>query len=261
MRVMTCNIRTSLAPDGDNDWQHRRDLCLEVIRARAPDVLALQEVSEQQFRDFKSALSSYQSHQMREGAGQNQPVNAIFFRHDIFELRSAAGYWLSRTPHVSGSRDWGSIHVRLANWVQLREQSTRRELRLINTHLDVVSDIARYRQAKVIAADTRSFPNAFPQVLTGDLNADLDSPAVKHLRSAGWVDAWSHVQPEVPSGHTYHAFAGQHYEHVDEGRIDYIFTRGAIEATQVEIVKDSSLTGSYPSDHYFLAADLAFRGD
>lgn len=33
MRVMTCNVRTSLADDGPDHWSLRRDFCIKVIRA------------------------------------------------------------------------------------------------------------------------------------------------------------------------------------------------------------------------------------
>jgi hypothetical protein len=39
MKILTCNVRCIEAKDGDNAWEHRKDLCAEVIRSRAPDLI------------------------------------------------------------------------------------------------------------------------------------------------------------------------------------------------------------------------------
>ncbi len=41
--LMSFNIRTRSANDGENDWQNRRRFVLERIRASSPDLLGLQE--------------------------------------------------------------------------------------------------------------------------------------------------------------------------------------------------------------------------
>ena len=45
MRVMTCNVRTSLADDGLDNWSRRRDFCLDVIRAQSADLLGFRKYS------------------------------------------------------------------------------------------------------------------------------------------------------------------------------------------------------------------------
>ena len=48
MRVMTCNVRTSLANDGEDHWSLRRDFCLNVIRGQSADLLGFQELPRDQ---------------------------------------------------------------------------------------------------------------------------------------------------------------------------------------------------------------------
>lgn len=258
MRVMTCNIRTSHAPDGENGWNYRGAFCMEVIRAREPSIFAMQEVSHVQFQDFQEAFPDYATYLLRDGSERDTPTNTIFYQRDAFELVSASGYWLSATPHIQGSRAWGSLYVRLANWMRLVERSSGRELRLINTHLDIAGDLARYRQALVIDQDAQAYPDDYPQILTGDMNAYPDSAAIQAYRSAGWQDAWEEVHGDVPAGFTYHGFNGPEFENPDMGRIDYVLLKGPLAASHVEVVRDHNLTGHYPSDHYFVVADVEY---
>lgn len=256
MRVMTCNIRTSHAPDGENGWPYRGAFCMEVIRARDPSIFGMQEVSQAQFRDFTQAFPDYGSRAFRDGSERDSPTNAIFYHRDTFEVASGGGYWLSATPHVSGSRGWGSLYVRLAHWLRLVERTTGRELRVINTHLDIAGDLTRYRQAVVVNQDTQAYADEYPQILTGDMNAYPDSAAIQAYRSAGWQDTWEQVHGETPSGFTYHGFDGPDFENPEMERIDYVLVRGPLAAKNVEVVRDHNLTGHYPSDHYFLVADI-----
>ncbi len=258
MRIMTCNIRTSHAPDGENGWDHRGAFCMEVIRAREPSIFGLQEVSQLQFSDLIQAFPDYAAHQFRDGSQRDSPTNAVFYQRDTFDLLSSSGYWLSTSPHVRGSRAWGSLYVRLANWTRLIERTSGRELRLINTHLDIAGDLTRYRQAIVINEDTQGYPDDYPQILTGDMNAAPDSAAIRAYKSAGWQDAWEQVHGDIAAGFTYHSFKGTQFENPDMARIDYVLVRGPLAATQVEVLHDHNLTGHYPSDHYFLVADVEY---
>jgi endonuclease/exonuclease/phosphatase family metal-dependent hydrolase len=43
----------------------------------------------------------------------------------------------------------------------------------------------------------------------------------------------------------------------NRGSIDFILTRGPIETRSWRIIRDSK-DGRYPSDHYFVAAQVAF---
>ncbi|MCA1809455.1 MAG: endonuclease/exonuclease/phosphatase family protein, partial [Lentisphaerae bacterium] len=103
MRILTCNIRYFGARDGENSWNYRRDLCAEVIRSRAPDVICFQEMCTQQFMDLSAALPGYQAYGMTDSPVGRHPKNCIFYLTQMFDLITAGGYWLSATPHVPGS--------------------------------------------------------------------------------------------------------------------------------------------------------------
>ena len=258
MRIMSCNIRYFGGNDGPNHWTHRKQLCLDVIRSREPDLICCQEVWLEQMDDLVAGLGGYGAYGMPDESTGANPVNPIFYRRDSFHCVGAAGYWLSRTPHVAGSSDWQSACVRVANWVRLRDRGTGVQFRVVNTHLDHVSQAAREGQARVICADAAAYPEAFSQLLTGDMNCDARSAAIQIFRDAGWADTYAAVHGTQDPGFTYHGFQGAAHES-ELGKIDWIFSRGALEVHGAEVVTEQR-EGRYPSDHYFISADVEPRG-
>jgi len=256
IRVMSCNVRCYGAQDGPNHWDRRKDVCVEVMLSRTPHVICCQEVWAPQFADLCARLDGYAHHGMVDTATGGDPVNTIFYRRDRFRLISAGGYWLSRTPHVAGSSDWESRCIRLANWVRLEDRDSGRELRVVNTHLDHVSQRAREEQARVINEDAAAYPPDYAQVLAGDMNAGASNGAIAIFKGAGWRDACEGFSEAGPDVRTFHAFGTK------EGpaeRIDWIFLRGPLRATAAEVVRDTP-DGRYPSDHYFVVAEVELGG-
>lgn len=254
MKILTCNIRYFGAADGDNRWEKRRDLCARVITSRSPDVVCLQEAWRQQLADLEAALPDFACFGMVDEPLGANPVNAVFYRRDRLRVLSQGGFWLSETPHVTGSSSWDSACVRLANWLRLQERGTGSQFRVVNTHLDHVSQPAREGQAQVLVEDAAAYPQDYPQVLTGDLNCGAGNAAIALLEQEGWADTWAAAHGKADPGPTFHAFEGLAYRG-DHGKIDWIFTRGRVRVTGAEIIDDSE-GARYPSDHYFVGADL-----
>lgn len=252
IRVMTCNVRCYGAQDGQNHWDVRKEVCTQVMLSRDPDVICCQEVWEPQYADLRAMLPGYAAYGIADAPTGRHVVNALFWRRDRFGLLCGSGYWLSRTPHVPGSKSWDSDCIRLANWARLEQKETGRELRVINTHLDHVSQPAREGQARVINEDAAAYPPDYPQVLAGDMNASASNPAIAILKDAGWLEACEGFPAAGADQCTFHGF-GMAQRHTE--RIDWIFTRGPVKATSAEIVRDMP-GGRYPSDHYFVLADL-----
>ena len=254
MNILTCNIRYFGAKDGDNGWTHRKELCARVIRSQSPDVICFQEMWAEQFTDLAAAFGDFETFGMVDEPTGRHPMNAIFYRGDAFRRISAGGYWLSQTPHLPGSRSWGSACVRLANWVRLQDRATGIELRVVNTHLDHVSQLARENQARLIVEDSAAYPVDYPQLLTGDMNADYANASIEVFRRGGWSDTYAAVHGTEDPGHSFHGFLGPAFVS-DIGKMDWIFARGAVAVTAAEVITDSE-NGRYPSDHFFVAATV-----
>jgi len=256
MRILTCNIRGASAPDGENNWPYRNELCADVIRACAADIICFQEMQGDQFDYFHPRLADYDRHAMPDEETEHNPLNAIFYRKDAFTRIAAGGYWLSETPEAARSSSWDSACIRWANWLRLVESESGVEFRVVNTHLDHISQKAREGQARVICLDCSTHPDAYPQILTGDMNCDAGNRAIALFEEAGWRDTYTAVHGPAEPGHTFHQFLGRAYTS-DTGKMDWVFTRGNVAATGAHVVRDAK-DGRYPSDHFFVTADVAF---
>lgn len=256
MRVMSCNIRYLNDKDGDHAWAFRRELLARTIRSRDPDLIGFQECWRAQLDYLLDALPGYDWFGICDTIDNERPMNAMFWRRDAFKLVSPGGFWLSETPHISGSSSWNSACVRFVNWLRLKQTTDGREFRFINTHLDHKSAPARDQQARLIVEDAAAYPVEYPQILTGDMNETRDKPGIGRFLAAGWQDTHRCVHGDSPDPCTIHKFKGEHCE-PPHRKIDWIFTRGPLCATAAEVVRDHD-GPLYPSDHYFLSTDLTF---
>ena len=252
MKILTCNLRGFGKGDGLDAWSHRKEWCIEVIRSQTPDIICFQEM--EQIADMIAAFPDYVTYAMADEPDGRRPMNSIFYRRESYETISAGGYWLSETPHVSGSKSWDSVCVRLANWVRLIDRATGQEFRVVNTHLDHIGQDAREQQAQLIVEDSAAYPEDYPQILTGDMNCDATNPAIDTFKTAGWTDTYGTIHGTEDPGHTFHEFLGPNYQ-TDLGKIDWIFTRGKVQTVDAAVITDSR-NNRFPSDHYFISATM-----
>jgi endonuclease/exonuclease/phosphatase family metal-dependent hydrolase len=245
-------------------------LCFEVIRAQQPDLVCLQEILREPMADLGKAFPGFGSFGF-EGPEMDARLtgyhgiakNPILFSRDRYEFVSAGCFWLSETPHLPGSLSWESARARHVNWVRLRDRASRRQLRVLSTHLDHVSQRAREEQMKMILAEAALYAPEFPQLLGGDLNAGATNPVLKLALDAGWTNTQTAAPGPRDDGNTTHGFLGEQRTPKAEaarkrGPVDFILTRGPVSTRAWKIIRDSR-DGRYPSDHYFIAATLAFN--
>lgn len=264
-KVLSCNIRVALPEDEAKGvgWPQRKAICIEVIKKQKPHIICLQEVLKIQAEDLKKAFPKFQllgfdgpemdAH--KEGY-HGIAKNPIMFSTERYELINAGGYWLSETPLVAGSKSWDTARARHANWVRLKDKTSGKEFRVVNLHLDHVSGKAKIEGAKMVVEESAQYQIDFPQLLTGDFNTRFDSEVFKAVRGHGWKESYETVHGAGEAGHTGHEFQGVKYDKAaTKGRIDYIWYRGDIKPTAAAVVKDA-VGGKYPSDHFFLGAEL-----
>jgi endonuclease/exonuclease/phosphatase family metal-dependent hydrolase len=255
MHVLCSNVRCSTGKDGDNIWANRKQVCVDVMRAQDPAIICCQEVLEDQFADLSAGLPEFDSFGMADEPHSLDVVDVIFYRRGLFRRVSAGGHWLSQTPHIPGSKSWDSDCIRLCNWLRLVETASGKEFRVVNTHLDHISQLARENQARLINEDAAAYEAAYPQILTGDMNAIASNAAIVSFKAAGWADTYEAVHGQDTPGNSFHRFMGPAFP-AQVGKIDWIFVRGAVRTLSARIVTDT-INGRYPSDHYFVSADIA----
>jgi len=262
LKILSCNIRVDVAEDGQagNGWNDRKELCADVMRAQNADLICLQENTNAQYADLRHGLAEFDSFGLQNPALEFSPNNAIFYKRSRFELASAGGFWLSEMPHVAGSVSWGSARPRFVNWVDLKEHRSGRKLRMWNLHLDHIGESAREEQARVFVEGAQVYGNDFPQLVAGDFNCDASNTAIEIVKAGGWLDTYTAMHGPEDPGFTYHAFLGPGFAESRPpentiGKIDFIFCRGPVKTLTAEIIRDSR-DGRYPSDHYFISAEV-----
>lgn len=264
-RVLSANIRVALEEDETKGlgWSSRKSICLNIIKNRKPDIICLQEVLKVQAEDFRAFFPDFQLFGFDGPEMDAHPTgyhgiakNPILFSKDRYELIAGGTYWLSETPLVAGSKSWETARARHANWVRLKDRKTGQEFRVVNLHLDHVSQAAKIQQAKMVVDESAQYLPDFPQVLTGDFNTRYTSEVFSSVRAGGWKEAFESLYGEKEVGYTGHEFQGMNYEKgKDKGRIDFIWYRGKVKPVTAEVVRDEA-GGVYPSDHFFVQSDL-----
>ena len=269
-RVMTCNIRITGLPADERDgvrWDDRKEVMIDCIRRYDPDIIMMQEViydsyayCREQFADyFPFGFEGPEMDPYEEGyhlIGKN----VIFFRRDRYDFVSAGCYWLSLDPLTGGSISWGTNRARHCNWVRVIDRQTGRTIRLLDTHLDHKEEQAKVEQARMIVHEAAQYGDDFPQILCGDFNSRKDTEQVRWFMSNGWHDAYDEMHGGAEFGYTAHAFKGDNRPYrPNHGRIDYILTHGDVRILSCEVLKDR-VGDVWPSDHYFMLAELEVRG-
>jgi endonuclease/exonuclease/phosphatase family metal-dependent hydrolase len=273
--VMSFNIRYGSAADGENHWDHRKDLVCDVIRDREPDIVGLQEALAFQIEQILGAVPDYGViGEGRDGVDRGE-YSAILYRRDRFVVGDHETFWLSDTPEVP-SQHWGNACVRICTWGRFVERfSGGRAFYVYNTHLDHVSQASREKSVRLIMerASERRHPD--PVVLTGDFNAGEDNPAVRYLVGGATrasatlvsaddaqgkdatplrlVDSFRVLYPDSGGVGTFNGFEGR----TDGDKIDYVFVGPDTEVLHASIVRVHD-EGRYPSDHFPVTARLQF---
>ena len=292
VKVLTFNIRYSEAKDGPNSWPFRKELALETVRDRAPDLLALQEPTGRQWDDFTAAFPAMQG--IFADAQDKGPFPhgvALMFNPARFDMTGQRIFWQSDTPDIPGSisgpNDWGPRPTAVA---RLRDRITGKESVFACTHLDT-NEGCWLPSVQINAREISRFAGGLPVILTGDFNCAAGSPAWKYLTGeAGFRDAWNEAGMPDDGTTTFHEFYGieslpldqpdklrefleasvagwpqfAHYpEHVIRHRnyrIDWVMIRGDWRAISASIDTRKGANGRCASDHWAVEAILEGSG-
>ena len=264
-KIVTANIRVALPEDDAKGlgWGDRKEFCIKVLKAQKADIIGFQEVLKVQADDLKKAFPDYMllgfdgpEMDTHKTGYHGVAKNPILFKKSRYELNGAGTYWLSETPNIGGSLAWETARARHANYLRLKDNKTGTEFRIVNTHLDHITQAAREKQVEAIMKECEQYPDDFIQILTGDFNAGVANAVGALLKKDGWKDSYAAIHGENDPGFTGHAFKGDDFPKPGR-KIDFIFSKGDVTALDSKIIKDQ-LNGKYPSDHYFVSAELSF---
>lgn len=249
---MTFNLRFENEFDGENNWEHRRELLVRTILRYRPHVIGTQEGKPSQLGFLSENLTGYRISADSRHWDDTCQYPTLYYFEDSFALVESGEFWLSETPQVHRSKNWDSAFPRMISYSLLEMRHSGLQIWCAVTHLDHISERARIEGAKIIRDWTTSCGE--PAVLVGDFN-DLPGSEVHQILSGPggrYSDSWQALgREENQSSYTHHGFTGI----PGEGRIDWILVTPEFKVLDVLIVHDNE-SGRYPSDHFPYWVDL-----
>ena len=230
------------------------------------DVIGLQEVVAAQLADIRSGTENHQWYGVGRDDGELKgEATPIGWRKSRFELLGKGTFWLSPMPETVGSKGWDAALPRIASWVRLRDLKTKSQFLFLNTHFDHRGKKARAESATLIRRQAKKIANGLPVIITGDLNARLNSqPLVNLLGDAGTNQtdrdaSWSllnardaaKTKDQGPDS-TWNGFK----EIVIGQRIDFVLVSQDVEVVRFETLNPKTEAGRFASDHLPLRAEI-----
>lgn len=253
MRVMTFNLRFETAADGPDQWKYRKEIVLETIWAYQPDLLGTQEVTVPQLEYLASHLVGYEPLIGHRHIDPTCQYPTIFYRPETMVAGPSQEFWLSKTPHVHRSKNWGSAFPRMITFGQFREVDRDWWFYFADTHLDHISASARLNGAEMIRKHFVQL--AQPTILVGDFNDHPGSALHQLLVQNGspFEDTWTRLQRSENEVATQHKFNGE----LIGGRIDWVLITPPFQVKEAIIIT-YNVDGRYPSDHFPYLVELAY---
>ncbi|MEO9476472.1 MAG: endonuclease/exonuclease/phosphatase family protein [Cyclobacteriaceae bacterium] len=253
--MMTYNIRLSLASDGPNAWDNRKENVAGQILFYEPDIFGIQEGLPEQVDYLDSALQEYNFIGVgRDDGARKGEFSAIYFKTDRLKLLQSGTFWLSPTPDKP-SKGWDAAYPRVCTYGQFRDQESKEKFWVFNTHFDHVGDKARKEAAKLILKKIGSLNHeGLPVMLSGDLNLTPDQAAIRML-AAEMKDSRSasKAAPFGPMG----TWNGFDFSSPLDRRIDYIFVSMDVKVNKYAVLTDSRDQKFY-SDHLPVFVEVVF---
>ena len=255
LQVMTFNVRYPSPGDGANVWEQRRDILVETIRLKDPDLVGTQELFYSQGQYIVENLPDYTWFGISRRGNHEDEHMGVFYKRDRLKLVDSGNFWLSETPEVPGSMSWEVSLPRMVTWGLFEIAGTSKRFFLYDTHFPhrEQDEAARLECAKVIAERMKSLPAETPFFLIGDFNAPAGGEVYK-LLTGQLEDAWERAPARQGPEGTFNGWGAS----ADGRRIDWILYRGNVSAQEAETVTHNR-DGRYPSDHCPVFARFVFE--
>ncbi len=243
--VLTINLKHPLT--GLDEAHQRLQMVADLINARQPDVVALQEVikpdNEPSFAEQLATLTGYGWHWE--------------FAYNVPMLFDEGLGVLSRWPvlwHESRELPHLDLVLFTRRVLGARVAWAHGEIQLFCTHMTTDSDEGKKAdQALTIFQFIAEHPTPLPGFLAGDMNAEPDTLAMRFFRgeaehqavTSDLIDSWLVANPGDP-GYTMESYN-------PHKRIDYIYlvpgSEVSAEPLDCELVFTEPVGGVYASDH------------
>ncbi len=262
LKVVTINILFEMA-----QWEQRREILVEGLRAENADLIALQEVK------LPEDHSAWLAQQLNLPYIHLVPYQPSEIKH--IPLYGAA--ILSRYPFSEKAILDLQSQGRKAQYVQIEWQG--KPLIFCNGHYYWYPGPSpeRVKQIELLLKWLGGLPQETPIIAVGDFNGTPDTPAIakmgEHFTSA--YAAYHGQEPEYtcPTPLVWHGWQRKLHSFklnllrnrsfkLWRGTLDYIFINKHLEVKDCRLILNQPLPNSptlYPSDHFGIAALLTAR--
>ncbi len=253
MRVMTFNLRFANPQDGPNRWEFRKELVVETILAYHPDLLGTQEGTVPMLEFLTVHLPGYRPLVEHREVDPTCQYPTIFYRSEAFQTKDSGEFWLSQTPQEHRSKSWDSAFPRMVTYGLFQEIGRDLWFYFINTHLDHISELARFHGSRMIRDHFLSQKK--PMILVGDFNEPPDAQVYRQFigEDSPLRDTWRARHLAGEETPTQHQFNGD----PRGSRIDWILVTPPFLVKEVEIITRNQ-EGRYPSDHFPYLAEVEY---
>lgn len=221
LNLMSFNLRYDNPNDNEDNWHHRKEKVIELIKNYEPAIFGIQEGLSHQVNYMDSCLSNYKYIGVgRDDAKEEGEYSAIFYDTTIINLEEENTFWLSESPD-SISVGWDASMERICTYGLFKNKESGNRIWIFNTHFDHRGKEARKNSAYLILKKIENLNNLkFPIALMGDFNSrptDLPIEIIKEKLMDGQLISENPFYG--PTG-TFNGFKNE----TVTNRIDYIFT-------------------------------------
>jgi len=146
-----------------------------------------------------------------------------------------------------------SAITRVASWGVLKDEKTKSEFLMMNTHFDHIGKEARTNSATLLKQKAMELGKNLPVILTGDFNCLRDEPPYGAIMNPEGIQ-FSDALPGKPIG----TFCGFKVNGFECKAIDYIFHTSHWIASDYKVIYDND-GKYYPSDHLPVMTSFAIK--
>ena len=265
---MTFNIRYGTAQDGENRWENRRDILMDVLHRYRPDILGLQEALPAQVDAIKAEFPKHQFfgkgryHGVEIASRPQESMSGescvIFYDAERFDLLQQGTFWHSDYPDSAASITWGNNLPRVTTWGLFRVKKSEKKFVLMNTHFHWQEPYVE-NASLLMMRKWRELAGDLPTVIMGDFNLAPDSWTHDFFCGLGgpeplrgrFIDCWQALAKSEDNAGTSHGFTG-----IPQRRIDWILVTPEFDIEEIEIVR-YNVDHRFPSDHFPVRALLS----
>jgi endonuclease/exonuclease/phosphatase family metal-dependent hydrolase len=246
--VASFNIHYIYPPADSQWWNERKHAVSAMLGDINADIVLFQEMETFTGKDgsvenwqldwVRSQLPDYAVAAWREDASQFPSTQPILYKSSQFRLLNDGFFAFSDTPEVAYSKSWAGLWPSFFSWALLEEISSKRQIMVVNTHLDVGNAVNQTKGNELIRQKIaqRSAQNA-RVILGGDFNTFADDKNLDYS-SVGLV-RYSSRSP------SFHFRLGWHFY----GAIDhFFFSKDWKEITSGALARQWN--DVWPSDHH-----------